>query len=229
MNQTTWIILLAVSTLFVLIAVILLVFFITVKIRTTKSAKDIQNFGKVSEKQIDELLKDSFGEDAVFSGIYLPYVKLDYEKLAEIDHIVVLRSGVFVIEVKSHNGYINCPDEHDWWQTYNDKKLKFYNPIRQNATHVRVVQDILKSRGQYNVQVYNVVVFTSHKVTFSKEYENVIPTSALVNYIKKTGKRNAMSNGQTKRIRSLIGDNVKTGKKAENKHKKAFKNYQNNK
>lgn len=99
------------------------------------------------------MLKKAFGEENVMTGVYLPYINLDYDKFAEIDQIVILRSGVFVIEVKSHNGFIDNPNQHDWWQTYNDKKIRFYNPLRQNNTHARIVGDILKSGGQYKVPI----------------------------------------------------------------------------
>ena len=142
------------------------IFTVVIKIQTAARRRKVEGYGRESEARIDALLKKAFGDDAVFSGVFLPYLRSETGKHAEIDHIVVTRSGVCVVEVKSHNGMIRCPDEKYWWQTYNDKKISFYNPIRQNKTHQKIVGELLRSEGQYNVPVYSVVVLTSRRETF---------------------------------------------------------------
>lgn len=205
-----------------------IIFFIVVKIQTAARRKKIEGYGRESEIRIDSLLKKAFGDDAVFSGIYLPYLNSENKKHAEIDHLVITRSGICVVEVKSHNGYIRCPDERYWWQTYNEKKISFYNPLRQNKTHSKIVTEILKTEGQYKVPVYSVVVFTSHRVTFSHTYPNVIKESELVSYIKKNGRKNALTTTQTRRIRGLISHTAqKTAKdkSVARRHKRSVRKY----
>ena len=62
----------------------------------------------------------------------------------QIDHILVSRFGVFVIETKDYTGWIFANAEHDTWTqvTFTDK-FKFQNPIHQNYGHVRAVQELL--------------------------------------------------------------------------------------
>lgn len=225
MNENIKFLLICLATLAGALAIVFIVFFIVVHHKTAAKRRQVEGYGRESEQRIDAMLKKAFGESAVITGIYLPYINLDYEKHAEIDHIVCIRSGVYVIEVKSHNGFIRNPNEHDWWQTYNDKKIRFYNPLRQNNTHCKILQDILKSEGQYNVPLYNVVVFTSNRVTFSHKYDNLIRQPELVGYIRRTGKKNAMSSQQTARIRSIIKAHAVRDPAVAKKHKNALRKY----
>lgn len=217
----------AVSLGAVLIASVVVLFFV-IKIQTAARRRKIEGYGKESEERIDSLLKNAFGDDAVFSGIYLPYQRSENKKHAEIDHLVITKNGIYVIEVKSHNGYIRCPDEKYWWQTYNEKKISFYNPIRQNKTHSKIVSEILKTEGQYNVHICSVIVFTSRRVTFSQNYPNVIRENELVSYIKKNGRKNSLSASQIRRIRELIkrtAQKSQRDKSVARRHKRSFRSF----
>ncbi len=213
------------ASLLAVIIVATVVFLLIVKFQTAARRRKIEGYGRESEARIDALLKKAFGDDAVFSGVYLPYLNSTSGKHAEIDHLVVTRSGICVIEVKSHNGQIRCPDDKYWWQTYNDKKISFYNPLRQNKTHTKIVGELLRSEGQYNVPIYSVVVFTSRRVTFSHKYNNVIRTGELVEYIKKNGKKNAISTSQTKRVRDIIKHSSSKSKRIARNHKSSMRKY----
>lgn len=62
----------------------------------------------------------------------------------QIDHILVSRFGVFVIETKDYKGWIFGNAQHaTWTQVLFKAKFKFQNPILQNLRHVRAVQDLL--------------------------------------------------------------------------------------
>lgn len=75
----------------------------------------------------------------------------------QVDHIVLSRFGVFVIETKNMSGWIfGGKDQARWTQVMRRKKSQFQNPIRQNYHHVRVVQDLLGIRLD---QLENLVAF----------------------------------------------------------------------
>ncbi len=77
----------------------------------------------------------------------------------QIDHILVSRFGVFVIETKDYKGWIFAnPKQANWTQVIYGKKFQFQNPIFQNFRHVRAVQDLLDFLPQD--AVHSVVVFT---------------------------------------------------------------------
>lgn len=75
----------------------------------------------------------------------------------QIDHIVLSRSGVFVIETKNMSGWIfGDARQARWTQILPGHKAQFQNPLRQNYHHVKVVQDLLGLRRD---QLENLVVF----------------------------------------------------------------------
>jgi Nuclease-related domain len=62
----------------------------------------------------------------------------------QIDHILVSRFGMFVIETKDYKGWIFANAKHaTWTQVLYRWKFKFQNPIFQNMRHVRAVQELL--------------------------------------------------------------------------------------
>lgn len=206
--------------LFVVVLCAALALFITIKIKSHKRVREIENYGKPSEQRLKQVLEEAFTTSAVFTNVYIPYVNAGNERYAEIDAIVVLRSGIFVIELKSHNGKIINGDTRRWTQIYNDKRITFYNPIYQNETHIKVIKEILKNEGQYKIPIYNVVTFSSGRVTFTEEYKNLVKLDELVKYIKKTGKPEAISIRQASRIRTILHSYIRTGRSVEIKHKK---------
>ncbi|HSD38381.1 MAG TPA: nuclease-related domain-containing protein [Rhodocyclaceae bacterium] len=62
----------------------------------------------------------------------------------QIDHVLVSRFGVFVIETKDYKGWIFAnAKQASWTQVLYKSKFKFQNPIFQNQRHVRAVQELL--------------------------------------------------------------------------------------
>lgn len=77
----------------------------------------------------------------------------------QVDHILVSRFGVFVIETKDYKGWIFAhPKQATWMQVIFRRKFKFQNPIFQNLRHVRAVQELLDFLPQDSI--HSVVVFT---------------------------------------------------------------------
>lgn len=62
----------------------------------------------------------------------------------QIDHVVIYKYGIFVIETKQYNGYIKGNDYDKRWLIKNGKK-KIYvnNPLHQNYGHVKSLEEIL--------------------------------------------------------------------------------------
>ena len=62
----------------------------------------------------------------------------------QVDHILVSRFGVFVIETKDYKGWIFADAKQaNWTQVLFKLKFKLQNPIFQNSRHVRAVQGLL--------------------------------------------------------------------------------------
>ena len=77
----------------------------------------------------------------------------------QVDHILVSRVGVFVIETKHYRGWIFANAEQPkWTQVFFKQKFRFQNPILQNYRHIRAVQDTLDFLPSGAIQ--SAVVFT---------------------------------------------------------------------
>lgn len=62
----------------------------------------------------------------------------------QIDHILVSRFGVFVVETKDFNGWIFANAKHaNWTQVVFGRKYQFQNPLFQNMRHMQAVSDLL--------------------------------------------------------------------------------------
>lgn len=80
---------------------------------------------------------------------------------AQIDHIVICRSGIYVIETKNYDGYIFANEyDKEWIQTIHGRRYYFYSPYLQNLTHCKRITEIL---GIYE-HIFNVIVFVRNNV-----------------------------------------------------------------
>ena len=80
----------------------------------------------------------------VLLNIYIP--KHDKNNTTtEIDVIYINANGIYVIESKNYSGVIVGSDKYDKWeQRFKGKnKFRFYNPVRQNQSHIKHLQDFL--------------------------------------------------------------------------------------
>jgi len=78
---------------------------------------------------------------------------------SQIDHILVSRYGIFVIETKNYKGWIfGHESAYDWTQTLYKKKYKFRNPIMQNWGHINSLKFVLSEFPP--IPYFPIVVFT---------------------------------------------------------------------
>ncbi len=100
----------------------------------------------------------------------------------QIDHVVISRFGIFVIETKHMRGWI-FGNERDaqWTQRIFKQTYKFQNPLRQNYKHLKALEATL---GVPFDQIHSVVVF-SGDATFKTEVpSNVVKGSGYIRFIK---------------------------------------------
>jgi hypothetical protein len=99
----------------------------------------------------------------------------------QIDHVVVSRFGIFVIETKNMRGWIFGTDrDATWTQKFPHSSYKFPNPVRQNDKHIAVMAELLG----LPVQAFqSVVMFVGDGKLKTKVPPNVM-TGKLVTFIK---------------------------------------------
>ena len=97
-----------------------------------------------------------FGKTGItLRNLYLPR---DDGETSEIDLVYITKKGIFVIESKNYSGWIfgNGSDQY-WTQSLpNKQKNRFYNPIKQNQTHIRWLLHFLGEE----IKVYSMIVFS---------------------------------------------------------------------
>lgn len=107
--------------------------------------------------------ENSIAEKLVKSGLFSAncifldsYFKSKTGKTIQIDIIAVGRRGIFIIESKDYSGWIfGNGGQTRWTQTIYKKKSYFYNPIKQNATHVNILKDVIGD----NIKYHSLIIF----------------------------------------------------------------------
>ena len=101
----------------------------------------------------------------------------------QIDHILVSRFGVFVIETKNYSGWIFAnAKQATWTQVLFHKKFKFQNPIFQNMRHVNAVKNTLDFLQPNHIK--SLVVFTGDAKFKTDVPTEVFTVSKLVKYLR---------------------------------------------
>ena len=119
----------------------------------------VKGKGEYGEDIIYDILQKVDGYKATLANCYLPKGN---GETAEVDLIFLHESGIYVFESKNYSGWIFGSENQKYWtQSFSDrkggtKKYKFYNPLWQNDTHIRVLQKILRDK---NVNIYSYIVF----------------------------------------------------------------------
>ena len=104
------------------------------------------------------------------------------DETTQIDHVLVSRFGVFVIETKDYNGWIFAdPGDRHWTQVLYRVKNRFQNPIRQNYRHVCAVQELLDFLP--NDAIRSVVVFTGNAEFKTTTPDGVFTLNGLMDYV----------------------------------------------
>ena len=101
----------------------------------------------------------------------------------QVDHILVSRFGVFVIETKDYKGWIFAnAKQANWTQVLFKSKFKFRNPIFQNIRHVRAVQGLLDFLPPGAIK--SVVVFTGEAEFKTEVPQGAFCISGLIDYLR---------------------------------------------
>ena len=100
----------------------------------------------------------------------------------QIDHVIVSRFGVFVIEAKNYQGWIfGSEKQAEWTQALRGgRKFKFQNPLRQNYRHIKALSEFLRLPEE---KFHSLVMFWGESEFKTPMPENVM-SKGYVTYIK---------------------------------------------
>ena len=100
----------------------------------------------------------------------------------QIDHIVVSKFGIFIIETKHMTGWIfGTAKQKQWTQKIYRKSFKFQNPIHQNYKHVKTVESLLEINGN---DLFSIVAFTGDGEFKTDMPDHVLYARELLSHIK---------------------------------------------
>jgi hypothetical protein len=100
----------------------------------------------------------------------------------QVDHILVSRFGVFVLETKHYTGWLYAnPAASQWTQVHFKKHYKFQNPIHQNRKHVSTVVKLLDFLTED--QIHSIVVFTGDATFKTERPTGVVSLSELQDHV----------------------------------------------
>jgi hypothetical protein len=103
----------------------------------------------------------------------------------QIDHVLVSRCGIFVIETKDYKGWIFAgPHDRYWTQVLYRAKFRFQNPLHQNYRHVRAIQELLDFLPPDAVRP--VVVFTGDAEFKTNIPDGVFTVAGFVAFVETT-------------------------------------------
>ena len=164
---------------------------------TPKYSSRAEAIGDYGEKRVSSFLADLDCEDY---RVYNDLLIRNGNYTTQVDHIVISRYGVFVLETKNVHGKVYGGGNAEFWKQYlPDIGYKRYgftqehqlrNPIWQNDGHIKTLRKLVFGS---DVPVYGIIVFPSdtyinvtaeqpvlnmyNVVPFIKQYRDVIMSS----------------------------------------------------
>ena len=128
------------------------------EVLTAKELKYVQLFGR---------------KGRILRNIYVPK---DNGETSEIDLLYITQKGIFVFESKNYSGWIFGDEKSQNWTMMlpNKEKHSFYNPIKQNQTHIKWLRSYIGEE----IPLFSIIVFSERcelkKVTITSQDIKVI-------------------------------------------------------
>jgi hypothetical protein len=167
------------TVLYVLLAAAVALGFLMGRRRTFRERHDL-TFQNSGEALVSRVLLSEFGPPDYHLMNHVT-IQMD-DGTTQVDHILISRFGVFVIETKDYKGWIFANATHETWtQVLFRLRFKFQNPIFPKR-HVRAVQGLLAFLPPEAIR--SVVVFTGEAEFKTDTPQGVITISRLVGYLR---------------------------------------------
>lgn len=141
--------------------------------------------GLYAEKLVLIQLKLNFPKAIIIENVTVPFETYT----TQVDFIVLLPTGIYVIEVKNYKGFITATKKYDKWfikykDHYNAKSFRINSPLHQNQIHCKAIAQIIDLPER---DLINVVSFSNRaQIRTSKgEYlPNVCRGNELIKFLK---------------------------------------------
>ena len=140
--------------------------------------------GARGEYRTSEQLDKAPFEKKLLFNVYIPNRS---GALTELDIIMISTKGIYVIENKNYSGWIFGDEKSkNWCETIKGKKYFFYNPVKQNKSHIKNLEKVLQI-GEEKYQ--SVIVFNNNanlkKISTESNNLHVITSRQLEKFLQK--------------------------------------------
>ena len=203
------------NKLFIIIIIFVLLFFIAKAILKSPKFKGIKGENKVKNKLGNSISNQKY----VLNDIIIK----EGENTSQIDHVVINKFGIFVIETKNYAGQIYGNDyDQEWTQVlqYGKVKNKFYSPVKQNLTHINRIKSVI---NMGNVPIKSIVVFVQGNINhINSKY--VYKLKDLKNIIEKPIENGCiLTTSDINKINNLLKNNINSSNVTLKEHVKNIK------
>lgn len=138
-----------------LVAGVVIRFLVSLLNKKLNSKERIGKRGEALTVRELELVRLFGRKGKTLQNLYLPK---DNGGTSEIDVVYITQKGIFVIESKNYSGWIFGNENDQYWTASlpNGNKNQFYNPVKQNKTHIKWLQNTVGDQ----VPLYSVIAFS---------------------------------------------------------------------
>lgn len=172
---------------------------------TPKYSSRAEAIGDWGEKMVSSFLEDLDCEDY---RVYNDLLVRNGNYTTQVDHIVISRYGVFVLETKNVHGKVYGGGNAEFWKQYLPdtgykrygftQEHQFRNPIWQNDGHIKTLRRLVFGN---DIPIYGIVVFPSdtdinvtaeqpvldmyNVVPYIKQYRDVVLSSVQMDFYRR--------------------------------------------
>lgn len=137
----------------------------------------------------------------------------------QIDHIIISKFGIFVVEMKNYYGLITGEEhQNKWIQHLGKNKYYFNNPIHQNYGHIKALEELLNLSEDKFISI----ICISNQAKLKVKAKNVTQLDFISDLIKSYN--NEIIIEDLSKIKNKIEQNNITDKDIRKSHIKNIKN-----
>ncbi len=155
---------------------------------TSKYSSRAEAIGDSGEKRVSSILEDL---DCTDYMVYNDLLVRNGNHTTQVDHIVISRYGVFVLETKNVHGKVYGGGNAEFWKQYLPapgyvrygftQEHQLRNPIWQNDGHIKTLRKLVFGN---DIPIYGIVIFPNDTYINVKAEQPVLNMCNVVPYIK---------------------------------------------
>ena len=176
------------------------------------SPEEVGSFGEMIVNNTAKLKRYKEANCKLYKDVYID----GPDRVNQIDHIFILKTGIFLIETKmfSKGRIIGEDDDEIWVNSYDGYKTPFLNPIIQNQSHLRALRKLLGD----SYEIIPLVVFAWNNKPKTCKNPYVLNYREFVNYPLEYKSNKELSEEDIAHICHLLDENIKNKKELKKKH-----------